>query len=155
MPVVFWRKGPETKFATWRMAYRRGRMTRLVDGGTVELFTRRVMGEALERSGAWIVLSERLGNFPPPTFRIESHRARYYTADQVVNANNIYRVLRLTRSAPQACMARFFEAIRVAFDLERRLSLEELKEIRDRFFLHPSVVKKRKSANDVAKDETS
>jgi hypothetical protein len=51
-------------------------------------------------------------------------------------------------------MARFFEAVRVAFDLERRLSLEELKEIRDRFFLHPSVVKKRKSANDVAKDET-
>lgn len=65
-------------------------------GEDVELFTVRVLAEALDRSRDTVLTWERRGHLPPPLFRVERQRRterdgdwRMYSATQVVNANRL------------------------------------------------------------------
>lgn len=65
-------------------------------GEDVELFTVRVLAEALDRSRDTVLTWERRGHLPPPLFRVERPRPterdgdwRMYSATQVVNANTL------------------------------------------------------------------
>lgn len=153
MPVVLTRRGPETHYKKWKVVIHRGRILRTDEGGQIELFTRWVMADAIERSGPYIVYLEHFNDFPSPTYRLGESKTRYYSADQVANANNVYRAFKGDRNVPRGFFRVFVTALREVFRLERVAEAEELREIRDRVFVPRSVILKgRRGENDTSLD---
>jgi hypothetical protein len=96
---------------------RRGRFW-LVAGRSVELFPVAVMAEAVERRAAVVRLWEREGRFPKPMYRVPGGHAahRRYSAEQVANANALYRALKVPRqpgSQGAAQLATFLRALQL------------------------------------------
>lgn len=95
--ISFIRRGPETEWQEWRTVVRKGKPYKNPSGGDpIELFPISVMAEAVERTPKAIVLWEKQGLFPLPTYKLASggkvstHRA--YSGVQIVAANNLLRL---------------------------------------------------------------
>lgn len=77
----------------WRDAKRYGRVY-LYDKGEVELFTVRVLAEALDRSSDTLISWEKDGLLPKPVYQVTGgkHLLRFYSGSQVLNLNRLFIV---------------------------------------------------------------
>ena len=77
----------------WREVVRKGRVYS-VDGVEVELFTIKILSEAIGREQIQIKNWERRGQFPKPVFQVAGLRGttrRFYSASQIMNLHRLYR----------------------------------------------------------------
>lgn len=93
MPVELVVRHPKFGWKRPRKMTKKGRVYK-IDGRDVELFTAKALAMAVERKVGTIHLWEREGLLPPPLFEVATHPTwRHYSAEQVRNANALYRAM--------------------------------------------------------------
>jgi hypothetical protein len=94
--ITFIRRGPDSDYERWATVTRNGKLFKdPVTKHPVELFKIGVLAEAVERSTKALILWEKEGLLPMPTYKLSAEGAvashRVYSAAQVTSANSLLR----------------------------------------------------------------
>lgn len=60
-----------------------------INGRQVELFTIKVLAEAIDRTPQIVIRWERSGSFPAPIFVIKGKKQRLYSKEQIINLHRL------------------------------------------------------------------